>query len=123
MVEKERCAGITTEITGVFMRISYHKRVEEDFHLRSIVSTLCFDHEQPHHRTLSPLHGRGEVESLVRDCFWDLYRPGALEHLLLRAIRKQDNYLPELEFVLTDGNEIIGQNIFFPGIIESEEGN
>ena len=63
------------------------------------------------------------MESLVRDCFWDLHRPGALEHLLLRTIRKQDNYLPELEFVLKDGNEIIGQNIFFPGIIESEEGN
>ena len=63
------------------------------------------------------------MESLVRDCFWGLYRPGALEHLLLRTIRKQDNYLPELEFVLKDGNEIIGQNIFFPGIIESEEGN
>lgn len=63
-----------------------------------------------------------EVECHVRDCFWDLYRSGALEHLL-RAIRKQDNYLPELEFVLKDGNEIIGQNIFFPGIIESEEGN
>lgn len=57
-----------------------------------------------------------EVEGLVRSSFWDVYRPGAVEHLLLRVIRKQKEYLPELEFVLFQGGKIIGQNLFYPGV-------
>lgn len=31
-----------------------------------------------------------EVESLVRESFWNVYRPGCLEHYVLHCLRKDE---------------------------------
>lgn len=62
------------------------------------------------------------VENLVRETFWNVYRPGAFEHFVLHCMRKNKNFLPELDFVMEIDGEIIGQNIFFPAEIISDNG-
>lgn len=62
------------------------------------------------------------VENLVRETFWNVYRPGALEHFVLHCMRKDKNFLPELDFVMEIDGKIIGQNIFFPAEIISDNG-
>lgn len=62
------------------------------------------------------------VENLVRETFWNVYRPGALEHYVFHCMRKNKNFLPELDFVMEIDGKIIGQNVFFPAEIISDNG-
>ena len=41
-----------------------------------------------------------EVENLVRDSFWNVYRPGCLEHYVLHQLRNDPAFVPELDFVM-----------------------
>lgn len=47
-------------------------------------------------------------ESLVRDAFWDLYRPGCVEHLILHNAREHDDFVAELDLVAVDGEHVVG---------------
>lgn len=48
------------------------------------------------------------VENMTREAFWDVYQPGASEHLLLHKIRKADCFIPELNFVAEHEGKIVG---------------
>lgn len=48
------------------------------------------------------------TEELARDAFWDLYRPGAVEHLVLHGLRESPEYLPELDRVARASGRIVG---------------
>jgi predicted N-acetyltransferase YhbS len=50
-------------------------------------------------------------EDLTRESFWDLYRPGCVEHLILHKIRESACYIEELDLVALFGGEIIGHII------------
>lgn len=63
-----------------------------------------------------------EVENLVRESFWNVYRPGCLEHYVLHELRKDPAFVPELDFVMEKDGKIIGQNIFMRAIIKSDSG-
>ena len=41
-----------------------------------------------------------KVENLVRESFWNEYRPGCLEHYVLHQLRNDPAFVPELDFVL-----------------------
>lgn len=41
-----------------------------------------------------------KVENLVRESFWNVYRPGCLEHYVLHQLRNDPAFVPELDFVL-----------------------
>ena len=41
-----------------------------------------------------------EVENLVRESFWNVYRPGCLEHYVLHQLRNDPAFVPELDFVM-----------------------
>ena len=41
-----------------------------------------------------------EVENLVRESFWNVYRPGCLEHYVLHQLRQDKDFIPELDFVM-----------------------
>ncbi len=56
---------------------------------------------------------RKEVENLVRNSFWNVYRPGALEHYLLHLIRNDENFVKDLDFVIKQDGTIIGQTVFY----------
>ena len=41
-----------------------------------------------------------EVENLVRESFWNVYRPGCLEHYVLNQLRDDPAFVKELDFVM-----------------------
>ena len=63
-----------------------------------------------------------EVEFLVRESFWNVYRPGCLEHYVLHCLRHDPAFVPELDFVMEKDGEIIGQNIFVKAAIAADDG-
>jgi len=63
-----------------------------------------------------------EVENLVRESFWNVYRPGCYEHYLLRCLRSDKDFVPELDFVMEKDGRIIGQNVFVRASIQADDG-
>lgn len=63
-----------------------------------------------------------QVESLVRESFWNVYRPGCLEHYVLHQLRNDAAFVPELDFVMEKDGEIIGQNMFMRASIKTDDG-
>ena len=63
-----------------------------------------------------------EVENLVRESFWNVYRPGCLEHYVLNQLRNDDAFIPELDFVMEKDGKIIGQNMFMNAVIQADDG-
>lgn len=51
------------------------------------------------------------TENLSREAFWNLYRPGSVEHLILHNLRNSNNYIRELDLIAVNGNEIVGHII------------
>lgn len=62
------------------------------------------------------------VENLVRESFFNVYRPGCLEHFVLKCLRSDPDFIPELDFVLEKDGEIIGQNVFVKAVVDSDDG-
>ncbi len=58
-------------------------------------------------------HEQRDVENLVRESFWNVYRPGCLEHYVMHCLRNDKDFVADLNFVMTvaeDGTErLIGQ--------------
>lgn len=63
-----------------------------------------------------------EVENLVRESFWNVYRPGCLEHYVLHRLRDDPAFVPELDFVMLGDGKLIGQNMFMKAMIKSDDG-
>ena len=71
---------------------------------------------------LERIEERREVETLVRDSFWNVYRPGCLEHYVLNQLRNDPAFVPELNFVMEKDGRIIGQNVFMRASIKADDG-
>ena len=62
------------------------------------------------------------VETLIRESFWNVYRPGCSEHYVIHVLRNDPAFVKELDFVMEKDGRIIGQNIFMRAIIKSDDG-
>ncbi len=63
-----------------------------------------------------------EVETLIREAFWNVYRPGCLEHYVIHVLRRDDAFVPELDLVMVRNGRIIGQNMFMRAEILADDG-
>ena len=63
-----------------------------------------------------------EVENVVRNSFWNVYKPGCSEHFVLHRMRDDENFVKQLDFVLKLNNKIIGQTAFYKTFISFESG-
>ena len=69
-----------------------------------------------------------EVENLVRESFWNVYRPGCSEHYVLHCLRHDEAFIPELNFVMevidetTRQPKLIGQSICMHASITTDDG-
>lgn len=63
-----------------------------------------------------------DVENLVRESFWNVYRPGCLEHYVLHRLRDNAAFVSELDFVLEKDGKLIGQNVFVRANIQADDG-
>ena len=62
------------------------------------------------------------VEELVREAFWNVYRPGCSEHYVIHVLRDDPAFVKELDFVMEQDGNLIGQNMFMRTIIEADDG-
>ena len=63
-----------------------------------------------------------EVENLTREAFWNVYRPGCLEHYVLHRFREDPDFIPELDFVMEEDGKIIGHVMFSKAEIILDDG-
>ena len=63
-----------------------------------------------------------EVENLVRESFWNVYRPGCSEHYVIHVLRDDPAFVRELDFVMEKDGRLIGQNMFMKTVIEADDG-
>ena len=62
------------------------------------------------------------VEEMVKKAFWNLSEPGCNEHYLVHQVRKSEDYIPELDFVLEEDGKIIGHIIYVKAKLIAEDG-
>ena len=62
------------------------------------------------------------VENLIRESFWNVYRPGCLEHYVIHRLREDPAFVPELDLVMEAEGRIIGQNMFMRAEIRADDG-
>ena len=65
---------------------------------------------------------RRKVENLIRESFWNVYRPGCSEHYVIHVLRDDPAFVKELDFVMEKDGELIGQNMFMKTVIEADDG-
>lgn len=63
-----------------------------------------------------------EVELLVRESFWNVYRPGCSEHYVIHVLRDDPAFVKELDFVMEQDGRLIGQNMFMQTVINADGG-
>ena len=62
------------------------------------------------------------VEELIRESFWNVYRPGCSEHYVMHVLRDDPDFVKELDFVMEKDGRLIGQNIFMRAVINGDDG-
>ena len=62
------------------------------------------------------------VENLIRESFWNVYKPGCSEHFVMHVLRDDPAFIPELDFVMEKDGELIGQNMFMKTVIDADDG-
>lgn len=62
-----------------------------------------------------------KVEYLTREAFWDLYKPGCNEHLLVHKLRKVPAFVKELSYVACDHDIIVGSIIYSRASVVNED--
>jgi len=62
------------------------------------------------------------TENLIREAFWNVYRPGAFEHYVIHVLRDDPAFVKELDYVMELNGKIIGQNVFMKTVINADSG-
>ena len=63
-----------------------------------------------------------EVENMVRNAFWNIYRPGAFEHFIVHNLRNHPSFIRNLAYVIENDKKIIGHINYSTGTICYENG-
>ena len=71
---------------------------------------------------LEEKNDHSEVENLIRESFWNVYRPGCSEHYVIHVLRDDPAFVKELDFVMEQDGRLIGQNMFMKTVIEADDG-
>jgi predicted N-acetyltransferase YhbS len=61
-----------------------------------------------------------ETEYLTREAFWDVYKPGCNEHVVIHNLRSSKGFIKELDYVACDNNKIIGNIMFSESKVTGE---
>lgn len=62
------------------------------------------------------------VENLTREAFWNVYRPGCMEHYVLHCYRDDPAFVPELDLVMELDGRLMGQVIYVRSEIDCDDG-
>lgn len=62
------------------------------------------------------------TEELVREAFWNVYRPGCTEPYVLHTFRLREEFVPELDYVMEKDGRLIGQIMYVSACIDTDDG-
>lgn len=62
------------------------------------------------------------TENLTREAFWNVYRPGCLEHYVLHRFRGKAGFVPELNLVMELDGKLIGHVMYVRSEIHADDG-
>ena len=62
------------------------------------------------------------VEHLTREAFWNVYRPGCLEHYVVHVLRGDPAFVPELDLVMERDGQLIGHVMYMRSAIAADDG-
>lgn len=62
------------------------------------------------------------VEDVTRRAFYNVYSPGCSEHFMIRNMRKHEDFIPELAFVVELDGKIIGNIMYTRSKLVDEKG-
>ncbi len=62
------------------------------------------------------------VEQLTREAFWNVYRPGCLEHYVVHLLRHDPAFVPKLDLVMEQDGQLIGHIMYMRAHILSDDG-
>lgn len=62
------------------------------------------------------------VEEVTRRAFYNVYAPGCTEHYLVRGMRRHEDFIPELDFVLLLDGQIVGNIMYTKAKLIDEAG-
>ena len=75
-----------------------------------------------YHIRLEATEDHRAVEHLIREAFWNVYRPGCSEHYVMHVLRDDPAFVKELDFVMEQNGRLIGQNMFMETVIQADDG-
>jgi len=61
------------------------------------------------------------VENLTREAFWNVYCPGADEHLLVHNLRESSVFIKELDFVAINDSKIVGNIMYAEAAVKNND--
>lgn len=62
------------------------------------------------------------VEEITRMAFYNLYVPGCVEHYLVHIMRRHEDFLPELDFVIELDGQVVGNIMYTKAQLVEETG-
>lgn len=62
------------------------------------------------------------TENLTREAFYNVYRPGCMEHYVLHRFRDDPSFVKDLDLIMELNGEMIGQVIYVRSVLNSDDG-
>lgn len=62
------------------------------------------------------------VEHLTREAFWNVYRPGCMEHYVVHVLRRDPAFVPELDLVMEQDGALVGHVLYMRAAITADDG-
>lgn len=63
------------------------------------------------------------VEEITRKAFWNLYIPGCNEHYLVHIMRSHEDFMTELDLVIEEEDQVIGNIMYTKATLIDESGD
>jgi predicted N-acetyltransferase YhbS len=63
-----------------------------------------------------------ETENVIREAFWNVYKPGCDEHYLAHVMRKSPNFVKELDLVAAEDGKVAGNVMVMLSNVEGDDG-
>jgi len=86
-----------------FGQYTYEHWFDDDYGNKSSIEVLLRLEEEKDYNS---------VENLTREAFWNVYKPGCDEHLLVHNIRKKKEFIKDLDYVAVLNDEIAGNIVY-----------
>ncbi|MDR2595760.1 MAG: N-acetyltransferase [Treponema sp.] len=86
-----------------FGQYTYEHWFDDDYGNKSAIEVLLRLEEEKDYNS---------VENLTREAFWNVYKPGCDEHLLVHNIRKTKEFIKDLDYVAVLKDEIVGNIVY-----------